>query len=353
MGDKSKIEWTDATWNPIRGCSLVSAGCENCYAMKMAHRFSGPGKPFDGLTRLGKHGPVWTGDVRLVPEVLDQPLRWRKPRQIFVNSMSDLFHKDVPNEYIAAVFGVMAAAPQHTFQVLTKRPDRMSEWSEWVGASSECRSDASDRVVTDMFGVPELNNYLTRYDRETDEGGSEGFYDHLIEEPPEWPLPNVWLGVSVENQEAADKRMPLLLQTPAAVRFVSAEPLLGPVDLSRWVWGNRCPDRQCSDSTWDHACQLGEQRLHWVIVGGESGPGARPMHPDWARSIRDQCVAAGVPFHFKQWGAHVRPDQAPPDTWHGPDGQGDGYSDQMFRVGKKRAGRELDGRTWDQFPEGM
>ena len=323
MSANSKIEWTDVTWNPTRGCSLVSKGCENCYAMKQAHRFSGPGGAYEGLTRLGKHGPVWTGDIRLVPETLDQPLRWRKPRRVFVNSMSDLFHEGLTNEEIAAVFGVMAAAHAHTFQVLTKRPKRMLEWFRWIDREGNgSRTDRADEVITIMFGVGALNNYLTRNDHDN---VGEGDWDHLIDDPPPWPLPNVWLGVSVEDQKTADERIPLLLRTPAAVRFISAEPLIGPVDIGRAASPR-------TEGEWLSEVECGHRKLHWAIVGGESGHGARPMHPDWARSIRDQCVEVGVAFHFKQWGAFT----------NGPGG--------FVRVGKKAAGRVLDGRTWDEFP---
>lgn len=259
----TKIEWTDETWNPVRGCAIVSKGCTNCYAMKQAHRFSGPGQPYEGLTKLTKGGPVWTGKIRLVPERLDDPLRWKEPRRIFVNSMSDLFHEDVPHEFIARVFATMVEARQHTFQILTKRPARMLE-------------------------------VMKRFVAENEEFGGEL--------PEDVPPRNVWLGVSTEDQAAADERIPLLLQTPAAVRWISAEPLLGPIDLGIHRYGEtvrsylRLRERGRGG---DIQSGVG---LDWVVAGGESGPGARPMHPDWARSLRDQCKAAGVAFLFKQWG---------------------------------------------------
>lgn len=240
----TSIEWTNATWSPVRGCSIVSKGCTNCYAMKQAHRFAGPGGKYEGLTRMSNGGPVWTGEVRVVPEMLDIPLHWRKPQRVFVNSMSDLFHEDVPDDFIDQVFAVMALCPQHTFQVLTKRPERM------LG------------VLADLYGKR--------------------------------PLRNVWLGVSVEDQATANERIPLLLETPAAVRWVSAEPLLeeviifsldGPVDV---------PDGMSSP-------------LHWIVVGGESGHGARAFDVAWARSIVEQCKAAGVPVFMKQLGANPAP----------------------------------------------
>ena len=236
-------------------------------------------------------------------KMLTQPLRWREPKRIFVNSLSDLFHADVPDEFIARVFAVMAGAPQHTFQLLTKRHGRMrsllrSERFQEVlaGAARQLYIDQGRRV-----NGARLANLV-------------------------WPLPNVWLGVSVENQQWADLRVPALLGTPAAVRFLSCEPLLGPVCLDPWHTEHDDGRARC-----DGPLASG---LDWVIAGGESGKGARPMHPDWARSLRDQCVAAGVPFLFKQWG-----NWAPHLLGHSP-----------ANVGKKAAGRELDGRTWDEYP---
>ena len=313
MSDNTKIEWADATWNPVRGCEKVSEGCRNCYAARMAARFSGEGQPYEGLAEMTPHGPRWTGDVQLVPEVLDQPLKWRKPRRIFVNSMSDLFHPDVPDEFIAAVFGVMAAAHWHTFQILTKRPERMKKWFEWV---------ENKPVGTDGRLFPQ---FICAY-KARDVLDDEQFDFARFRE---WPLSNVWLGVSVENQRAADERIPLLLQTPAAVRFLSCEPLLGPVMLTGL--GKRCYG--CAAGV-PHRCR--NVLVDWVIVGGESGPGARPMHPDWVRSIRDQCKAAEVPFFFKQWGEWKLSWMAGEYQW--------------MRVGKKAAGRLLDGRTWDELP---
>jgi protein gp37 len=255
MSESSNIEWTDATWNPVRGCTKVSPGCKNCYAETFAERFRGvKGHPYEqGF------------DLRLVPDKLAEPLTWKKPRRVFVNSMSDLFHEDLPREYIAEVFSVMARTPQHTYQVLTKRPERMLMLM----------------LAPLADGVP-------------------------------WPLPNVWLGVSVENQHFADKRIPLLLQTPAAVRFISAEPLLDAVDLESYVDGpcQGCgiPDLDCAafKSEGAVACcpDCRHRSLDWVIVGGESGPGARPFNLEWARSIVQQCTSAAVPAFIKQLGAH-------------------------------------------------
>ena len=262
MADKTKIEWTDATWNPITGCSRVSPGCEHCYAERLAgtrlkHHWSRK-----GLTRPGPDGPIWTGEVRLNEEWMDQPLRWKKPRRVFVCAHADLFHENVPDEWLDRVFEVMAMAQRHTFQVLTKRPAKMFEY------------------IKDVSLAP------------TDERQR-----HL---GPKWPLPNVWLGVSAENQECANNRIPALLATPAAVRWVSVEPLLGPVDLTNipiQMKGGLVYGRNAINST---ACGMDYPALDWVVVGGESGPGYRPMNPDWARSIRDQCGNADVPFFMKQ-----------------------------------------------------
>lgn len=300
MGNSTKISWTDATWNPIRGCSRVSEGCRNCYAETTAGRSCGPGQPYEGLVRLaavGKHGRMrWTGEVRFVAEHLADPLRWRKPRRIFVNSMSDLFHESLSNEQIAAVFGVMAAAPQHTFQVLTKRARRMMEWFEWIAnnAASLVREAMKRRVDTRNMEVRSCLAELEKYQVDR---------DHVAY--PSWPLPNVWIGVSVENQDAADERIPELLQTPAAVRFLSCEPLLETVDLND-VRPKRNGSDLCSidslrvqhhlfvDDCWSR------NRIDWVIAGCESGAGARPCSADWLRSLRDQCAAAEVPFFLKQ-----------------------------------------------------
>ncbi len=238
---RSKIEWTEATWNPVTGCTEISPGCAHCYAKTFAERFRGvPGHPYENGF-----------DLQLRPGRLDQPLRWKKPRTIFVNSMSDLFHDDVPDEYIQQVFEVMEAAEHHRFQVLTKRSERLAQ------------------IASNLL----------------------------------WPE-NVWMGVSVENQRFVH-RVDDLRRVPAAVRFLSCEPLLGLLDLDL-------------------------QGAHWVIAGGESGPGARAMDPDWVRGVRDQCAVASVPFFFKQWGAH--------DC----DGR---------RVGKKRAGSVLDSKLHCAVPK--
>lgn len=274
------IEWTDVTWNPTRGCSRVSPGCEKCYAERQAARFAGAGGPYHGLVRVGPNGPRWTGDVRLVPDSLTAPLHWRKPRRVFVDSMSDLFHEKISNEDIAAVFGVMAASPQHTFQVLTKRAERMLEWFMLVAAR---RPTVTMEPVAYCLGA--MHGVLRR---------PSAAVAHDGDGRPPWPLPNVWLGVSVEDQQRADERIPPLLATPAAVRFVSYEPALGPVDFQRYIY----------DGAWmnDPLATRGftATRLNWIIVGGESGPGAREFDLAWARSIVAQCRAAGVAMFIKQ-----------------------------------------------------
>ena len=298
----STIEWTDKVWNATRGCSRVSPGCGGaagqggCYAERQAYRFSGPGQPYEGLVRLGKQGPRWTGVVRLIPEKLTEPLRWRKPQRIFVDSMSDLFHEALTNEEISAVFGVMAACPQHTFQVLTKRASRMREWFEWV-----------DRVRVEA-GCSHA--FLCAYSAR-DAGAQHRSFSIRTAGASRWPLPNVHLGVSCEDQRRADERIPDLLQCPAAVRWVSAEPLLGPIDLTRldvsdgWLLNAlksgayTTPEEQSSRVLHAHP------RLSWLVAGGESGPGARPMDIAWMRSLRDQCKSAGVPYFAKQMGRRI------------------------------------------------
>jgi protein gp37 len=249
VSDKTGIQWTDATWNPIRGCTRVSEGCRNCYAESVAARFSGPGQPYEGLARRTSNGaPRWTGKIMFVEKALDQPLRWKKPRRIFVNSMSDLFHEGVSDDQLDRIFAVMAKAQRHTFQVLTKRPERMRAYTRaWL----------------------------------------LGF-----------PLPNVWLGVSVEDQKAADERIPLLLQTPAKVRFLSCEPLIGPVDILESI---RVLHRSVGDFDPVFANPGG---IDWVIVGGESGPHARPCDLAWIRQIMSDCATSDVPVFVKQLGAN-------------------------------------------------
>lgn len=286
MGDKTGIEWTDATWNAIRGCTRVSEGCRNCYAELVAARFSGTGQPYEGLARMTSAGPRWTGTVRFVEEHLYDPLRWQRPRRIFVNSMSDLFHERVPDEWIASIFAVMALARRHTHQVLTKRPERAHDllqadaFRELVDAHmTEIaieRSDAQNRRTDDLRA--------TAPDVEGDD----------------WPLPNVWLGVSVEDQKAADERIPRLLETPAAVRFLSCEPLLGPLDLEKLrpsgaTWLDCLEGRRHIGPSVHHVAPV-----DWVIVGGESGPRHRSCAIGWIEDLVAQCDFAGVPVFVKQ-----------------------------------------------------
>jgi len=289
----SKIEWTEATWNPVTGCTPISEGCEHCYAKRMATRLRGrcgypAGAPFL---------------VKVHPDRYNEPFGWRKPKKIFVCSMGDLFHEDVPFPWINEVFSVIQRCTHHRFMVLTKRPERMRNYIS---------------KVLQVRGWPESDI----------------------------PFPNVWMGITAETQRRADERIPVLLEIPAARRFVSVEPMLGPVDLSQW---------------------LGRSGgLDWVICGGETGPGARPVHPDWVRSLRDQCQIAGVPFFFKSWGEWREANMDLPvrgtkfgcfmgDTFV-PD-YGNIFPQRypehinMARIGKSNAGRILDGRTWDEEPE--
>jgi protein gp37 len=306
------IEWTEETWNPVRGCSRISPGCEHCYAERIAARFGGDvtadgsarssaGRvgvtegafPFAGFAEINNGKPRWTGRVELIPEKLTEPLRWRKPRRVFVNSMSDLFHENLTDEAIDQVFAVMALCPQHTFQVLTKRAKRMREWferKEWE-ATIPGTCVTVDRADDQLF----VN------------GDGQGL---------PWPLLNVHLGVSVESQKYADERIPELLATPAAVRWVSAEPLLEAVDFSQLKRENggwfdaldgkwRCVGENAA-KTQIVTIRIDDPHrppLDWVVVGGESGPGARPFDLAWARSIIAQCRAADVPVFMKQLGS--------------------------------------------------
>lgn len=350
MSATSKIEWTDATWNPTVGCSITSPGCTNCYAMRMAHRVATTVPTYKGLTKRSKAGPVWTGKVAQAPEkTLTQPLRWRSPRRIFVNSMSDLFHEDMPDTWIDRVFAVMALCPQHTFQVLTKRAARMRAYFA-ARTAGDPWAEAAD-AIADISGIE----------------------DHpVVLEPKDIPLPNVHLGVSAERQWEADERIPELLQTPAAKRFGSLEPMLGPIMLHYLkAEGGPVVDALSGEHWYQGAGSInsttvtGKPRLDWVIAGGESGPGARPPHPQWFRDLRDACARAGVPFFFKQWGAFAPIEPQPRGDFGGglcqgtlrivrPNGEtvtsfepGDAV---MRRVGKKEAGARLDGREHREMP---
>lgn len=334
MGDKSSIEWTEATWNPTVGCNRVSPGCVHCYAELMAARIAGAAQaalragkkltPIQEAYRLvvrwerggktpadadDKALPRWNGEVVLVAEQLGLPLRWTRPRRVFVNSMSDLFHERLPFEAIAAVFGVMAAAPQHSFQVLTKRPERALEFFGWVEAK---RPALTAELVKQGGAWPKTDEYSA-------ESALCAYCAREVLEPGDlspfagWPLPNVWLGVSAEDQTTADQRIPLLLQCPAAVRFVSYEPALGPISWRWSKWDDWSPHPRRKTQS-DPVIRGGRPQagavdqfdglrmLDWIIVGGESGPGARPFDVSWARETVRQCREAGVACFVKQLG---------------------------------------------------
>lgn len=294
------IEWADRVWNPVTGCTKVSQGCKHCYAETIANRFFARQYPAIEDERDFGRGkepylrPRVFTDVATHADRLDAPLRWRKPSRIFVNSMSDLFHEDVPDEFIAAVFGIMASCPQHTFLILTKRPERARSWFAALASAAALVSDGDGEV---RWCIKHLDQHITR-----------SFHCVL----PAWPLPNVHLGVSVEDQATADQRIPILLQTPAAVRWVSYEPALGPVDFTDIVVGRGSgsehhinalsmeDDNIEDDEEYSGAC------LDWLVVGGESGPKARPCRVEWVRAAVDQCRDAVVPVFTKQLGANVQ-----------------------------------------------
>jgi protein gp37 len=305
MSALTSIQWTDRTWNPVRGCSIVSRGCHNCYAMKQAHRFSGVGKPYHGLTKRTASGPQWTGKIRTVESALLEPLSWRKPQRVFVNSMSDLFHEQVPDDFIDLVFAVMALANQHTFQVLTKRADRMRQYL----IHEDVRQRVSELVMLYDF----TKDFNSDYEFDARDAG-----DHVRF----WPLLNVHLLVSCEDQPAADARIPALLRTPAAVRGVSLEPLLGPIDLTQLT-------EQAGDSYGDGAVYVNSldrsrwmrdgfekeltpapARLDWLIAGCESN--GRPGDLEWLRGIVKQGASAGVACFVKQTGSASFDSSEPP-----------------------------------------
>lgn len=370
MAHPTPIEWCDASWNPIGGCSIHSPGCTNCYAQALAGTRLAHLPLYAGTTSPSKAGPVFNGHLTAAPDdhdVWTWPLRWRgakSPRRgagarsvIFVGDMADLFHKGRPEAVIDRVFAVIALCPKYDFQILTKRADRMREYLSTLHtrAVEIAQRAVWLRIWDDPDGV--AGTVLTAL---------EGGY-----------LTNLWCGVSCEDQRRADERTPDLLATPAAVRFLSCEPLLGPIDLTtlrngaslgegqRWVnaLGTRGAGFVYED---DDICSV--PRIDWVITAGESGRNARSMHPDWARSLRDQCQAAGVAFFFKQHGewlsihqcghlaqAIIDADEVPYGEWHADGGFiesclcGSGHG-SVVRVGKKAAGRILDGREWSEFP---
>lgn len=367
------IEWTEKTWNPLVGCSVVSPGCKRCYAMRQAARIARMSPDlahYQGLTQPSAAGPVWTGRVAEAGfDKLVEPVRRRKPTTWFVNSMSDLFHEGVDRWTIARVWAVMLLTPQHTYQLLTKRSARMREI---VGDPAFI--DLVCEAATTIMGAMQV-----------DEAGVDRYRALRDAAPGSWPVANIWLGVSAEDQPRADERVPDVLATPAAVRWVSAEPLLGAIDFTGWFWGREAPCADCPKDV-DCACGAeprgkidGEPAIDWIVVGGESGQGARPILAADVRSIRDQCAAAGVAFFWKQWGEWIDADQ-----WlavlaadgHRFLGDGGGvltsplnFSDAQtlarlsgaeyqhhsdgsttIRVGKRRAGRMLDGRIHDEMP---
>lgn len=275
MGDKTGIQWTDATWNFVRGCKRKSPGCKNCYAEVVANRFSGPGQPFEGLITVGKKGPRWNNKVTLVPEKMDQPLRWTRKRMIFVNSVSDLFHENIPFEFIAASFGVMAEADKHVFQILTKRSERAVVFFDWLRAEANARGTTVVDVCLDEAVKVTKRKKMTK--------------DH-----PSWPLTNVWLGVSTENQEMADERIPVLLNLPAAVRWVSYEPALESVSFSGWL-----PNQPAKSGS-----NIGAT-IDWIVVGGESGSGARKFDWNWAKNTVLQCRNTTTKVFVKQMGSNA------------------------------------------------
>lgn len=374
MADNTAIEWTDATWNPITGCSVVSPGCTNCYAMKLAGGRLRNVTSRKGLTRDSKAGPVWTGEVRFNEDELLKPLSWKRPRKIFVCAHGDLFHEGVPDNWIDRVFAVMALTPQHTYQVLTKRAARMRAYFSDEGLIGGRAWQVAVEFMGPLVEGPDEDRLFDR---------QNSALNKLPSLSQRWPLPNVWLGVSAEDQARSDERIPDLLATPAAIRWLSAEPLLGPIDLfsakggTLWMGGQRGCDGQhhgigtpeCPRELHHHHDERCGPGLDWVVAGGESGPGARPMHPAWVRSLRDQCADAGVPFLFKQWGswrpadAHLplayegRGSCAPFIAWpdgtiaHGKADEHGGCGVFLNEVGKKAAGRHLDGVLHDAYPD--
>lgn len=311
MSDKSAIEWTDATWNPVTGCDEVSPGCAHCYAKTFAERWRGiKGHHFENGF-----------DLQLRHSRLDQPLKWSRPRRIFVNSMSDLFHEDVPDSFIDLVFAVMAAASHHTFQVLTKRPERMRRYL----------LERDDARLWQSLKSPWPGEEDARREQLRARLAAHPMHQSTSAAAVAEPLPNVWLGVSIENRRFVS-RADVLRETPAAVRFISAEPLLGPLvplDSSshRPPWRQKRYPRIWGDGY--EGPMLDLDQIDWLIVGGESGPGHRPINPEWVRDLRDlsqqrrpSSATGGTAFFFKQWGGN-RP---------------------------SAGGRELDGRTWDEVP---
>lgn len=393
----SKIEWTGETWNPIIGCDKVSAGCKNCYAIQTAWiRQHNPAmaEKYAGVVKKTAAGQLnWTGKINMhVPSLL-KPLLTKKPTTYFVNSMSDFFHPGVTDRFRDKMFAVMALCPQHTFQILTKRHKEMLEYFKDRDDSEFFEQETDELVCNELHLVfaedwykdesgkkqytigSNLSQKLLAagwsIDYDYDDDGKRDGWDLIYE--GKYPLPNVWIGVSVEDQKAADDRIPILLQVPAAVRFLSCEPLLGPVDISKYMIPagvHHHPDNTLTGETGVALNALVNKinpnlpkYLHWVIVGGESGKDARPMHPDWARSLRDQCQAAGVSFFFKQWGEYAEgaKGNVPSSKWYMVYNNGEllkngaiepgRHAVMMSKMGKKKSGRLLDGREWNEMPK--
>lgn len=417
----SKIEWTNKTWNPIvSGCSIISAGCTNCYAMKMAFRLAKMGQEkYKGLTKKTEKGNIiWNGKVKIdMNEALFEPLKRKKSTMYFVNSMTDLFHEDVPFEAIDKIMAVVALCPQHTFQVLTKRPERMKEYFERLQTQKPTllKCDDNDDIAFITYfrdNLPAkyrtapskmmklLTQFITPDNPENpvfvitepfmkiqEIKDLYGVGTEQEKESNEWilktekqstvfnlPLPNLWLGVSIENQEQADKRIPYLLETPAKVRFLSCEPLLGVIDF---LLNNKfkLPNDEYYEKQWHTlkgtyveilnnkwTADVQKEKIDWVIVGGESGKGARPMHPDWVRSIRNQCKEANVSFFFKQWGEYMPLIGTGDLIMNKTDKIINEFGDSSLltqrgcfigfsKVGKHNAGRLLDGVEYNEMPE--
>ncbi|GAB6125051.1 phage Gp37/Gp68 family protein [Humidesulfovibrio idahonensis] len=347
--------WWTKSWNPVIGCTKCSPACDNCYAERLhtqRHQALLAGKKMPDCYRRPFDMPCF------VTARINEPLHWRKPQRIFVGNMGDLFHENFAFEWLDFIFGTMAACQQHTFMLLTKRPERMAAY------------------IQDLSG---------RY-------GPVWPHPLTGKRKPCFPLPNVWLGTTIWDQASADRAVPILLSTPAAKRFVSVEPMLGPVSLAKayrylggdWLYPLQPQSaREKIQADGPPSDPQGWPSLDWVICGGETGPGARPMHPDWPCKLRDDCEAAGVPFFFKQWGewgpthvnghgpvwwsfenyshycakAHTHMSKGDklicPDGHIPTDGREDGKSYPMYptrRVGKAKAGRVLDGRTWEEVP---
>lgn len=313
----SAIEWTDETWNPTVGCRRVSAGCEHCYAERIAAQRLEPNddvSAYDGVAERTENGPRWTGVVKCLPEKLGEPFSWRKPRRVFVDSMSDLFHSDVPFEFVARVFSVAALNQEHVFQILTKRPGRAEMFFAWLRDRQHYPDDDSFRIEPSARGRTEraddeaVRNLawfgtLARQDHSSDFGFANQYalYSELDSIP--WPLPNVWIGTSCENQKAANARIPPLLATPAAVRFVSAEPLIGPIDLEGVIYPDGDTRSTIDEVEANIAPPWNNATLDWIIVGGESGPDARPCRLEWIDAIVEQAQRNDVPLFVKQLGA--------------------------------------------------